>query len=111
MDGHSLRYSVYKFYGLASTTKKATNPSFQRTTFSKINELTDQHGMLNVVKRLAEIKEAHSQERTRVVNGREPIVYHIQKTIGGRGSLETARLLGVDEMSHTFPQPLNNEIL
>ena len=58
--------------------------------------------MVNVIEGLAEIEEAHFQELTRVVNGREPAVYHVQKTIGGRGSLNTAKLLGVDEMSHIF---------
>ena len=37
-----------------------------------------------------------------LLNGREPVVYHVPKTIGARGSLETAKLLGVDEMSHIF---------
>ena len=55
MDGPSLRYSVYKLYGLAPTTKKAVNPSYQRTTYSKMKELRDQDGMVNVIERLAEI--------------------------------------------------------
>ena len=102
MYGHPLGYSIYKLYGLALTTKKAANPSYQRTTYSKMDELRNQDGMVNVIKGLAEIAESHSQDLTRVVSGREPVVYHVQKTIGGRGSLETAELLGVNEMSHLF---------
>ena len=55
MDGHPLRYSVYELYGLAPTTKKAANPSYQRTTYSKMDELRDQDGMVNVIERLSEI--------------------------------------------------------
>ena len=55
MDGHPLRNSVYKLYGLAPTTAKAANPSYQRTTYSKLHELKDQDGIVNVIERLAKI--------------------------------------------------------
>ena len=46
---------VYELYGFAWTTKKAVNPSYQRTTYSKMDELRDQGGIVNVIKRLPEI--------------------------------------------------------
>lgn len=42
-----------------------------------MDELRDQDGIVNVVERLAEIWEAHSQELTSVVNAQEPVVHHV----------------------------------
>ena len=103
MDGHPLRYSVYQLYGLAPTAKKAANPSYQRTAYSKMDELREQDRIVNVIERLAESRKhtlrnlpGWSMDKT------EPVVYRVQKTIAGRGYLETSKLLRVDEMFHIF---------
>lgn len=54
MGGNPLRYSVYKLYGLAPTIKRAGNPSYQGTTYSKMDKLRDQDGVTNVIECLAE---------------------------------------------------------
>ena len=57
-----------------------------------VNQLPNNDGMVDSVKRLAKVKEAGSQIATRIIKLREPVVDEIEQTVSGGRSFKTTKL-------------------
>ena len=74
-----------------------------------VNQLPNNDGMVDSVKRLAKVKEAGSQIATRIIKLREPVVDEIEQTVSGR-SFKTTKLATINMLANILDHPRDHKI-
>ena len=75
-----------------------------------VNQLPNNDGMVDSVKRLAKVKEAGSQIATRIIKLREPVVDEIEQTVSGGRSFKTTKLATINMLADIFDHPRDHKI-
>ena len=75
-----------------------------------INQLPNNDGMVDSVKRLAKVKEAGSQIATRIIKLREPVVDEIEQTVSGGRSFKTTKLATINMLANILDHPRDHKI-
>ena len=74
-----------------------------------VNQLPNNDGMVDSVKRLAKVKEAGSQIATRIIKLREPVVDEIEQTVSAR-SFKTTKLATINMLANILDHPRDHKI-
>ena len=75
-----------------------------------VNQLPNNDGMVDPVKRLAKVKEAGSQITTRIIKLREPVVDEIEWTVSGGRSFKTTKLAIINMLANILDHPRDPKI-
>ena len=75
-----------------------------------VNQLPNNDGMVDSVKRLAKVKEAGSQIATRIIKLREPVVDEIEQTVSGGRSFKTTKLATINMLANILDHPRDHKI-